>query len=94
MPQGSKKKHKPNNLYDFDPKFFHKHKSKPVIFEVEVNDKDLHHLKHDDIDEMSRLEVTYKILKQQLRDHQKLIISKKEEEKEKAIKAKEEAMKG
>lgn len=79
MPQKKKKKHKPNNLYDFDPRFYHKKNSKPTIIQVEVEKDDLVHLKNDDMDEVSRLEVTYKILKEQLRDHQKLLIEKKEE---------------
>lgn len=62
-PQKKKKKHKPNNLYDFDPNFFHKKNKDPVLFQLEVDQQDLHHLKEDDIDEISKLEVTYRILK-------------------------------
>ena len=42
---------------------------------------DYEHLKMDDMDEISKMEVTYKILKQQLRDHQKKIIEVKEKQK-------------
>jgi hypothetical protein len=69
-PNAKRKKHRPNNLYDFDPKFFHKKNRKASLIQVNVNLEDLAHLKEDDIDEVSKLEVTYKILKQQLRHHQ------------------------
>jgi hypothetical protein len=46
-----------------------------------VPQKDVQHLANDDLDEISKLEVTYKILKQQLRDHQRKIIEAKEEQK-------------
>lgn len=47
--------------------------------QVEVDEEDLKHLKMDDVDEVSRLEITYKILKEQLREHQKALIAKKDE---------------
>ena len=68
-PSTRRKKHKPNNLYDFDPNFFHKKNSKPALMQVQVKMEDLQHLKEDDIDDVSKLEVTYKILKEQLRNH-------------------------
>ena len=40
--------------------------------------EDLEHLARDDIDEMSKFEVVYKILKDQLRNHQKKLIKLKE----------------
>lgn len=39
---------------------------------------------NDDLDEISKLQVTYKILKQQLREHQKLLINKIENKKKDA----------
>ncbi len=39
---------------------------------------------NDDLDEISKLQVTYKILKQQLREHQKLLIKKIEKKKKDA----------
>ena len=48
------------------------------------------HLINDDIDEISRFEIIYKILKDQLRTHQKALIEmKKNEIKEKLEKKKE-----
>lgn len=40
---------------------------------------------NDDLDEVSKLEVTYKILKQQLREHQKKLIEAREEKKRKKM---------
>ena len=60
----SHKKHPENNLYKFDPKFFHKINKDPPLFQVDVDQEDYIHLMNDDLDEVSKLEVTYKILKQ------------------------------
>ena len=54
-----------------DPKGFKKFPDIPSIFQLEVNQDDYEHLLHDDLDEISRFEVVYKILKDQLRTHQK-----------------------
>ena len=54
---------KMNNLYDYDPKFFHKIKPDPPIFIAEIDQNDYEHLLNDDLDEISKLEVSYKILK-------------------------------
>jgi len=61
-----KKKHSqpPNNLYHWDPNYFRKQKPEPPLFQVNVDQKDYLHLMHDDLDEISKMEVTYKILKQ------------------------------
>ena len=40
--------------------------------------EDLEHLASDDLDEISKFEVIYKILKDQLRSHQKKLIKLKE----------------
>ena len=78
-PQRRKQKHRPNNLYGFSSRFFHKKSGNPCIMEIEVEKDDFKHLKADDVDEVSRLEVTYKVLKEQLREHQARLIKKKEE---------------
>lgn len=72
----------PNNLYDFDPKFFHKKKQDGPVLEIEIEKHDVDHLREDDLDELSRLEVTYKILKQQMREHQALLIEKRNQRKD------------
>jgi len=72
----------PNNLYDFDPKFFHKSKQDGPVLQIEIEKHDFEHLREDDLDELSRLEVTYKILKQQMREHQALLIEKRNQRKD------------
>ena len=62
--------------------------------EFEVDKVDLKHLKTDHLDEMSRLEVTYKILKEQLREHQQTIIQKKEQMEKDEEKKREAELKG
>lgn len=76
-----KKKHPPNNLYKFDERYFKRIKPDPPLFQVDVHQKDYTHLMNDDMDEISKLEVTYKILKQQIREHQAKLIEAKEEQK-------------
>ena len=80
--QKKRRKHLPNNLYDFDPKFFHKKKQDGPVLEIEIEKHDVDHLREDDLDELSRLEVTYKILKQQMREHQALLIEKRNQRKD------------
>lgn len=50
----------------------------PGLFKIRVMREDLEHLSNDDIDEISKFEVIYKILKDQLRNHQKKLIKMKE----------------
>ena len=50
--------------------------------QLEIEKRDYQHLKEDDLDELSRLEVTYKVLKQQLREHQALLIERRNQRKE------------
>ena len=71
----------PNNLYRFNERYFHKIKPDPALFQVDVDPLDYKHLIEDDLDEISKMEVTYKILKQQLRDQQKKLVEAKEERK-------------
>ena len=54
---------KENNLYDYDPKYFKKIKPDPPLFVADVDQNDYQHLMNDDLDEISKLEVSYKILK-------------------------------
>ena len=68
--KSAKKKHPENNLYKFDERYFQKKPRDPALFEVNVDRADYSHLMNDDLDEVSKLEVTYKILKQQMRKHQ------------------------
>ena len=53
----------------------------PSLFNLNVEQEDVHHLMNDDVDELSRMQIIYKILKEQLRDYQKAIIEEKEERK-------------
>lgn len=53
----------------------------PSLFKIQVQKKHLEHLANDDLDEISKFEVVYKILKDQLRTHQKKLIELKEAEK-------------
>jgi hypothetical protein len=46
--------------------------------EMELFEKDFHHLYNDDLDPESKLELTYKVLKDQLRVHQQKLIAIKE----------------
>lgn len=46
---------------------------------MKINQEDLEHLAHDDLDPISKNEVIYKILKDQLREQQKKLIVMKEE---------------
>lgn len=50
-------------------KSFNKHPFEASLFKMKVPRMDMEHLMRDDIDEMSKLEVIYKILKNQLRQH-------------------------
>jgi len=60
---------------------FKKFDPNPSLFEMKVEKEDFLHLQDDDLDPISRYEVVYKILKDQLRNHQKELISMKEEQK-------------
>lgn len=62
-------------------KTFNKVPIDPCLFKINVQKQDLQHLLNDDLDEISKFEVIYKILKDQLREHQKKLIKMKEEKK-------------
>ena len=48
---------------------FEKIEMDPSLFKIHVQRKHLEHLQNDDLDEISKFEVVYKILKDQLRFH-------------------------
>ena len=52
------------------------------LFKMRIMREDIEHLSNDDLDEISKFEVIYKILKDQLRNHQKKLIKLKEIEAE------------
>ena len=64
--------------YVMDNTKFHKQPIDPSLFRIKVQRKHLEHLMNDNLDEISKFEVIYKVLKDQLRDHQKKLINMKE----------------
>ena len=61
---------RPRNLFNNDGDYFWKGEDKPSLFNVKVS-KDLYaHLAQNDLDDISKNEVAYKILKEQLRQQQ------------------------
>lgn len=65
----------------------------PNLFKIQVQRKHIERLMNDDLDEISKFEVVYKVLKDQLRINQKHLIELKEKDKEeKAQKRKERKM--
>jgi len=55
----------------------------PNLFEMDVDQEDFEHMMNDDMGGVSRMEVVYKILKEQLRTYQKALIEVKEKQKKK-----------
>ena len=55
----------------------------PSLFNLNVDEVDVHHLLNDDIDETSRMEIIYKILKEQLRGYQKQLVEQREAQRKK-----------
>ena len=51
----------------------------PCLFKINIKNEDLNHLQNDDLDEISKFEVVYQILKDQLRKHKQNLIHMKEE---------------
>ena len=82
-PQSSKVK-KRDVIFRQDERYFKKKPDQPSAFQIDLDFEDYAHLMNDDLDEISKLQVTYKILKQQLREHQKLLIKKIEKKKKDA----------
>ena len=69
LPQKKKKKRVPNSILKYDDKYFKKMPGEPNLCEVDVDLEDFSHLMNDDLDGVSRMEVVYKILKEQLRTY-------------------------
>lgn len=67
--------------YDKTGKRFIKHPIDPSLFTINVPKKHMEHLLNDDLDEISKFEVIYKVLKDQLRDHQHKLIELKKKQK-------------
>lgn len=70
---------KPRNLYNTDTDYFRKIEPEAPVLDLKVQQEDLNHLMHEDLDPISKQEIVYKILKNQLRDQQKKLIVMKEE---------------
>lgn len=64
LPQKKTGKKIPNNFFQFDDKYFKKMPGEPSLFNLDVDEKDVDHLLNDDVDEASRMEIIYKILKE------------------------------
>lgn len=55
---------RPRNFFNEDTTYYYKGEQQPSLFEVRV-EKDLYeHLLHDDLDETSKQEVAYRIMKE------------------------------
>jgi len=54
---------KPRNLYNTDTNYFRKIEPEAPMLDLKINQEDLDHLAHDDLDPISKHEVIYKILK-------------------------------
>lgn len=65
----------------------------PSLFRLRVQKRHLEHLMKDDLDEISKYEVIYKILKDQLRAHQSTLIDLKEKKRLEASKSAKKAPK-
>ena len=50
----------------------------PSLFSVKIGKEMFRHLKNDDMDELSKNEVVYQVLKNQLKQQQKKLITMKE----------------
>ena len=51
----------------------------PCLFKIKIKNEHMSHLQNDDLDEISKFEVVYQILKDQLREHKQSLIQMKEE---------------
>lgn len=69
----------PKNMFNTDFNYFRKIDPDPTLFKVDIEREIYDHLKNDDMDEISKNEVVYKVLKEQLRQQQKRLIQMKEE---------------
>jgi len=64
LPQKKKKKRVPNSILKYDERYFKKIPGEPNLFEIDVDEEDYVHMMNDDIGNVSRMEVVYKILKE------------------------------
>ena len=78
-PKQSSPKQSPKSSKFKQPKAFKNTPIDPGLFKIQIQRKHLEHLANDDLDEISKFEVIYKILKDQLRSHQKKLITMREE---------------
>ena len=46
----------------------------PCLFKIKIKNEHMNHLQNDDLDEISKFEVIYQILKDQLREHKQNLI--------------------
>lgn len=60
---------KPRNVFNKDTDYFRKAELMPSLFNLEIDKKLYQHLNDDDLDEVSKNEVVYKVLKEHLRQH-------------------------
>lgn len=54
----------PNSILKYDERYFKKIPGEPNLFEIDVDEEDYVHMMNDDIGNVSRMEVVYKILKE------------------------------
>jgi hypothetical protein len=74
------RKIKPRNVFNKDTDYFRKAEQMPSLFNLEIDKKLYDHLNNDDLDEVSKNEVVYKVLKEHLRQHQRKLIVMKEKD--------------
>ena len=67
------------NMYNKDETYFRNIEKVPSLFDVKIPKEDYDHLMQQDLDPISKNEVVYKIMKQQLREQQKKLIVLKEQ---------------
>jgi hypothetical protein len=70
---------KPRNLFNVDTDYFRKLDDDPSLFNVEIDREIYKHLNNNVLDPVSKNEVVYKVLKEQLRQQQARLIQMKEE---------------
>ena len=72
---------KPNTFFKYDERHFKKMPSNPQLFSLDLDQRDYAHLLKDDLDKASKIEVVYKILKDQLRAYQKQLLKLRQDKK-------------
>lgn len=71
---------KPRNLFNMDTDYFRKFDDDPSLFNVEIDKQIFEHLNDNNLDQVSKNEVVYKVLKEQLRQQQRRLVHMKEVE--------------